>query len=313
MEEIQPNSISWQAKLSAIVGMMFFAPLVKYNLKRDFDYSEEEKNFITWYIQVGFVNLIFLVITLIATLINIFWTNPVLPWIITVGSLVVYIITIVSLFSCINGLTMRKSDETVKINIQHKWQLLKAYTPILNFILRFRQENYNMPYRWLKESILLRTIFIFWTLLFGNYFWIWVLWVMIVRVGLLMLNIDIIPLSIKKATNSAFLCNPWEITAYLFSLLVSKIKKSDYNTILQARKQSYIQWQSFWLWIIIQYILFMAILYLIYYTRIAISWERIVLLVAAILWIIRIIVFYKYKKTFLKIPILAEITSLVFH
>jgi hypothetical protein len=44
-----------------------------------------------------------------------------------------------------------------------------------------------------------------------------------------------------------------------------------------------------------------------------INWFQIVLAVAAILWILRVIIFYKCKKTWLKIPIISEIVSLVFH
>ena len=311
--ETQQNNISSQAKLSAIVGMMFCAPLVKDSININADFSEEEKNFIMWYVQVWFVNLIFLVITLVAYIINIFWIHPILSWIVTIGSLTIYIITVFSLFACVNNLTMRKPEEKVVTSIQNKWQLLKSYIPIMNFITWSRQPNYNMPYRWLKESILLRSVFIFWTLLFWNYFWIWVLSIIIIRICLLMLNVDIIPLSIKKAINSMFYCNPWELFAYIFAPIVSKLRKADYNTILQARKQWYAQWQTFWIGIIIQYLGFMSIIYLIYRNNLYISWNQIVLLFAAILCIIRIITFYKYKKTFLKIPILSEIISLVFH
>ena len=310
--ENQQNNISSQAMLSAVVGMMFFAPLLK-NSVNNSDFSEEEKDFIEWYLQVWFVNLTFLIIALAATLMNMFRVHPILPRIITIASFTVYIITIFSLFACANWLTMRKSDEKLVVNIQHKWQLLKSYIPVLNFVLWFRQENYNMPYRWLKESILLRTIFIFWTLLLGNLFWIWVLAVIIVRITLLMINVDIIPLSIKRAINSTFSCNPWEITAYIFSPIVSMIKKTDYETILQARKLAYAQWQWFGIWIIIQYIGFVAILYFMYRYSVDIFWIQIVLLSAMIMWLTRIVIFYVYKKTFLRIPILSEITSLVFH
>ena len=310
--ENQQNNISSQAMLSAVVGMMFFAPLLK-NSVNNSDFSEEEKDFIEWYLQVWFVNLTFLIIALAATLMNMFRVHPILPRIITIASFTVYIITIFSLFACANWLTMRKSDEKLVVNIQHKWQLLKSYIPVLNFVLWFRQENYNMPYRWLKESILLRTIFIFWTLLLGNLFWIWVLAVIIVRITLLMINVDIIPLSIKRAINSTFSCNPWEITAYIFSPIVSMIKKTDYETILQARKLAYAQWQWFGIWIIIQYVGFVAILYFMYRYSVDIFWIQIVLLSAAIMWLTRIVIFYVYKKTFLRIPILSEITSLVFH
>lgn len=310
--EDQQNTISSQAMLSAAAGMMFFAPFVKHGLNPDSPFSDEEKNFIMWYVQVWYVNLIFLAIVLITELFNITYIYPVLSWIITIWCFAIYIITVFCVFSCANRLSMRKSDEKIVQDVQNKKGILKAYTPILNFILWFRQENYNMPYWWLKESILLWSCFIFWTLLMWSSFGTWMLIIIIVRVVLLMLNIDITPLSSKKAINWTFLCNPWEIAAYIFAPIVSKLKKADYETILQARKQAYAQWQAFWIWIIIQYPLFIGILYLIY-RNVTISRVQITLVVAAILWILRIIIFYKYKGTFLKIPILSEIVSLVVH
>lgn len=310
--ETQQNDISSQAMLSAIVGMMFFAPLVENNVKNDANFSSQEKEFILWYVQVGYANLVLLIVTLIAALINIFWSHTILYWIVTFWSFGIFAITIISLFACTNNINMRKSDETIVTDIQHKWQILKAYTPVLNFVLWYRQEKYNIPYWWLKESILLRTIFIFWTLLLKAYFGIGILFVIIIRIGLLMMNIDIIPLSIKKFINSIFSCNPWEIFAYLFAPMVSKLKKADYLTVLQARKQWYLQWQKFGIWILLQYASFIAIVYLIY-RNIAITWIQLVPSVAAILWLIRIILFYQNKKMFLKIPIISEIISLVFY
>lgn len=310
--ENEENIISSETKLSAIAAVMFFAPFVKNRVKSDPSFTEEERDFIAWYVQVWFVNMVFLVIVLIATLLNSFLINWVLSRIATIWSLAIFIISVFSIFACANDLAMRNKNESIMQNIQHKWQLLKAYTPVINFHSRYRQENYNMPYRRLKESILLWTSFIFWTLLLGNSFGMWVLVIIAVRIILLMLNIDIVPISMKKAINSVFLCNPWEMFAYIFAPIVSKIKKSDYETILQARKSWYAQWQSFWLWIIIQYALFIWILFLLY-RWINISFDNIVLFVALILWIIRIIIFYMQKKTFLRIPILSEIISLVFH
>lgn len=310
--ETQQNSISSQAMLSAIVGMMFFAPLVENNVKNDNSFSSEEKEFILWYTQVGYANLLLLIVTLIAAIINAFWSHTILYWITTFWSLSIFAITIFSLFACINNINMRKSDEKIVTDVQHKWQLLKAYIPGLNFVLWYRQWDYNMPYWWLKESILLWTIFIFWTLLLKSYFWIWILVSIIVRVGLLMLNIDIIPLSIKKAINSMFYCNPWEISAYLFAPIVAKFKKADYMMVLQARKQWYSAWQSFGLGILVQYIIFMAIIYFIYRNA-NLSRLNIICLFGALLWLMRITVFFVYKKSFLKIPILSEIISILFH
>ena len=309
--ETEKNIISSDAKLSAIAGVMFFAPFVKNRIKSE-EFSEDEISFIYGYVQVWFLNLIFLVIVLIAAITSTFEASRILTWIITIWSFAIYIISAFSAFACANDLSMRGPNESVNQNIQHKWLLLKSYTPIMNFILRFRQENYNMPYRRLKESILLRTFFIFWTLLLWNSFWMWVLIIIAVRVILLLINIDIVPLSMKKTINSLFSCNPWEIFAYFFAPIVSKIKKIDYETILQTQKQWYAQWQNFWIWIIIQYILFIGIIFLLYRT-IRISLDNVVLFIAMLLRIMRVILFYIRKKTALKIPILSEIVSLVFH
>ena len=127
-----------------------------------------------------------------------------------------------------------------------------------------------------------------------------------------MINIDIVPLSMKKAINSTFSCNPWEMFAYIFAPIVTKIKKSDYETILLARKQWYQQWQNFWIWIIIQYVLFFGGLFLLY-RNINISLDNTILFIAMFLRIIRVILFLIHKKTLLKIPILSEIVSLIFH
>lgn len=309
--ETEKNIISSDAKLSAIAGVMFFAPFVKNRIKSE-EFSEDEISFINGYVQVWFLNLIFLVIVLIAAMTSTFEASRILTWIITIWSFAIYIISAFSAFACANDLSMRGPNESVNQNIQHKWLLLKSYTPIMNFILRFRQENYNMPYRRLKESILLRTFFIFWTLLLWNSFWMWVLIIIAVRVILLLINIDIVPLSMKKTINSLFSSNPWEIFAYFFAPIVSKIKKIDYETILQAQKQWYAQWQIFWIWIIIQYILFISIFFLLYRT-IRISLDNVVLFIAMLLRIVRVILFYIRKKTILKIPILSEIVSLVFY
>ena len=309
--ENEKNIISSDAKLSAIAGLMFFAPFVKNRLNWDY-FSEEEKNFIQWYIQIWYLNLVFLIIVFISALTDFFRVNWILYWITTIWSYAIYIISVFSIFACASDLSMRNDNESVVQNIPHKWLVLKAYMPIINFVIRFRQENYNMPYWWLKESILLRTFFIFWTLFLWNSFGMWVLIIIAVRIILLMLNVDIVPLSMKKAINSKFSCNPWEILAYLFAPIVSKIRKTDYETVLQARKQEYQQWQNFWIWIIIQYILFIGIMFLLY-RWISISFDNTILFIAMLFWIIRVIIFCMYKRKLLRIPILSEIVSLIFH
>ena len=309
--EAEKNIISSEAKLSAIAWVLFFAPFLKNITKSDF-FSDYEKDFIKWYVKIWYVNIFFLIIVLLSVWLNFFLDNQVLFWISNSCSIVIYIISVLTIFACAKEIGMWMWEESPKQNIQHKWQLIKAYTPIMNFMLRFHKENYNMPYRWLKESILLRTLFIFGALLLWNSFWVGVLAFIVIRITLLLLNIDIIPLSVKRAINSLFSCNPWEAFAYIFSPIVSKIKKTDYETTLQNRKQSYMQWQHFWVSILFQYILFVGLVFLLY-RWVSFSVNHIVLFIAMLLRIIRLIVFYIHKKALLKIPILSEIVSLVFH
>ena len=310
--ENQENIISSQAKLSAIAEIMFFSPFVKNNVKINPNFSPEEKSFINWYYKIWIFNLIILSIVIIISIINLFQDYTILSWISNIWSIILYITISVPILICINNVGMRKEDEKIKQNITNKKQLLKAYLPILNFKYWFHQENYNMPYRWLKESILLRTIFVFWTLLFWNGIGLTIFLVIVTRIILLLANIDVIPLNVKKAINQLFLCNPWEIMSYFSAYTISKLKNIDYKTSLESEKQKYQQWQKFWIWIIIQYLLFIVAICFIH-RWISISIEYIVLVVAFILRIARIFLFYRNKKTFLKIPIISEIVSLVFH
>ena len=312
--ESQKSIISSHAMTSAIAGMMFFAPLVKNSLDSDPILTPEDKKFVIWYIQVWYANLTFLLIVLAAALINLFRVNSILSWIITIWSFAVYIITLFSIFACANRLSMWSENESIMQKIPQKGQLLKSFIPIINFSIRFRKDDYSMPYWRLKESIFLRTFFVFGTLLLGQSFGVGVLIIIAARILMLLLNIDIVPLSMKKALNSCFSCNSGEITSYLFAPIISKIKKIDYEIVLQKEKDKYVKWQSFWMWIILQYIMFLWILYLLYSEILYITRvDEIILFVAIFFRLIRVITFYVHKKSLLRIPILSEFTSLIFN
>ena len=118
----------------------------------------------------------------------------------------------------------------------------------------------------------------------------------------------------KKAVNSLFLCNPWEMMSYISAPIFSKLKKIDYETALKTEKEKYLQWQDFSIWIMLQYILFIWIIYLFYRWMPVSLWaNQIILLIAILLRLFRICIFYINKKTFLRIPILSEFISLIFH
>lgn len=307
----QQNNISSQAKLSAMAGMMFFAPFIKNSLNSESELTENEKNFILWYVQIWYVNLVFLWILLAVKIAEIRIKSEIFSRIGNISSLAIYVIIGFSILTCIAEMNMWGKDESIMQNIQNKWNLLKSFLPIENFVLRFRQKDYNMPYRWLKESVFLWTNFIIRTLLFWNSAGIWILIIIFVRVLLLLINIDIIPMSMKKWLNNLFSCNPTEIFAHISAPIISTIKKSDLPLTLQTEKQKYAQGQTLWIWIILQYLLFFGCLFLLY-RNITLSMNEIILFSAFILWIIRISIFYCDKKSLPRIPIISEIVWLIF-
>ena len=79
--ETEKNIISSEAKLSAIAAVMFFSPFVKNRVKSDSSFSDEERDFIAWYVQIWFVNLVFLIFVLAASITNVFVVNWILSWV----------------------------------------------------------------------------------------------------------------------------------------------------------------------------------------------------------------------------------------
>ena len=90
--ETERDIISSEAKLSAIAGLLFFAPFVKNRINFE-DFSDTEKNFVYWYVQVWYLNMIFFIITLIAAIVNFVEYHRILSWIVNIWSFAIYIIS----------------------------------------------------------------------------------------------------------------------------------------------------------------------------------------------------------------------------
>ncbi len=308
--EASDNIISSQAKLSAIAGIMFFSPLINNNTQSNPWFSDYEKDFIISYTRIWYINLALLWIVLVTEMIWIFLPSPLLDSIRRLWCIMIYAISLFSLSACVFDIPMRWKNESIVKHIQNKSEVLKAYIPGLNFSMWYRLPEYSKPYRWLKESILMRCIFIIWSLIFGPLCGIWILSFIVWRLVLLLLNIDIIPLWMKKALNSVFVCNPWESIAYLSSHIISKLKNRQYYDVLLAEKKKYYQWQTLWVNAVLQYILSFVVLWLLY-RNVDISSHHVLIFVSFLLWIIRVVIFYINKKTILKVPFLSEIVSLI--
>jgi hypothetical protein len=89
--------------------------------------------------------------------------------------------------------------------------ILKSFLPFYNLKLRYQTANFQTPYWWLKESVLWRTVFSFLTLLLGIQIGTTFLALIVIRVLLLLINIDMLPNNLKRFLNHGFLMHPEEI------------------------------------------------------------------------------------------------------
>lgn len=126
-----------------------------------------------------------------------------------------------------------------------------------------------------------RTAFSFFTLLFGANVGMFILALIIIRVVLLIMNLDIIPNNLKKFLNHGFLLHPEEITGYLtgripFLAHLHKPEKKEATDELQANtisttneaimqaKQNYTNMSASTFNITLQYLSFLGIVWLIH-------------------------------------------------
>lgn len=95
-----------------------------------------------------------------------------------------------------------------------------TYLPIYNLYLRYQSHSFERPNRRIKESILWRMLFTI-LCIFGNSTINSILLIVIIlRVASLILDIDIVPLHIKRRLNTLFLKNPEELRGYITGFLV---------------------------------------------------------------------------------------------
>ena len=293
---------------AAIAGILFFGPLVKTQNFSNLDNAEQQ--FIHGYCKIGITNIGLFIITIITFILGYFYPNEIFTRITTISCGAICLISIVSIFACLNGVQLLDPTDKTVIEIPHKATVFKSFLPFYNTALRYDTPNFQTPYRWLKESILRRTIFSIFTLLLGAKIWMIIIAIILIRMLLLLMNIDIIPNNLKKILNHGFLLHPEEIMGYLSWTITSKIKKSDENKTILLAKQGYSDitvsgFNSF-----LQYLAFAGILRAIHKNQL-LNYETWIIIFAGALFLARALLTYRKYKKIPNIPILYEILSLI--
>lgn len=274
VEETKVVDTNTKIQLS-LAAALFFSPLVQNMLNTHTrDITDKDKEFIRGYIKFGYITLLFWIITIATGVMNYLFALDILSVSYTISIsillflLVMSIVSILSDISLVRWWTTANKNYTVEGN---KKDIIFKYLPIYNIYLWYASHNFASPNWWIKESLLLRTLF--WIVsMTGNIFITsTVLILIILRIAALMSDIDFIPISVKQSLNSLFLKNPEELVGYLTGMIVYLAKlfahmftkipaytleeeiqkeKESYSRIIDIQGNGYIIWE-YLLWILL--------------------------------------------------------------
>lgn len=218
VEEIKKTDSNTKTQLS-LAAALFFSPLVQYVLKKnERDLWETEKQFVRGYIKFGYLTLAFGVLVIFAGIMNYLLVMDIWNVIYTVSIFILLFLLLISVVSILSDISLLKSgnNEMTMYNVNgSRKDILLKYLPLYNIYLWYQVHSFERPNRWIKESILMRTIFllisIFWSIRWSTI----VLIIIIIRIASLMSDIDILHTQRKKQLNVLFLKNPEEIRWYI--------------------------------------------------------------------------------------------------
>ncbi len=206
--------------IRSLVCIMFFPRIVHFLIRsNDYELSNEDKNFIKWYIKYWFIILIIILFAIV------FWVLSVMTNLLpSIFSLISKILTFIWIAMIITWIFMIFSEKSIlqwKTQIKYKkiesWNidLIFYYIPIYNIYLWYSNPNMSQ-YWWIKESI------IFWYLwaiivLLTQSIWLWFLLLifLFIRIVSVIWWIDFIHDKYKEKADKFFEKNPEEIFAYI--------------------------------------------------------------------------------------------------
>ncbi|MDD2537179.1 MAG: hypothetical protein PHU61_01660 [Candidatus Absconditabacteria bacterium] len=300
--------VSENSMLSALAGLLFFGPLVSPSTRKKTDQlSPYESTFILSYCSLGIVNLGLAILGISGMVISYFFPNIITPWITTLCLWAVAIICCTGILGCLNQVILLDLDEQQVIS--NKGSVLKSFIPLYNVYLWYHLRKYDTPYRWLKESLLRWTLFIWGTVLLGSKMGIVLLVIILVRLLLLILNIDIISNSAKSKINQLFVKYPSELFAYPSGWLKAKRKKADIREMIDEKKLFYRTSDDNKMKVILQHSILLILLAILVYLR-GFSEDNIVFWIALGLGILTLIIEYLEEKELFQLPLIGDLLSI---
>lgn len=227
MEEVKKTDSNTKTQLS-LAAALFFSPLVQYILKTsNRNINEEEKSFIKWYIRFGYFTLLFGGITIISWILYYFLLFDIFNIVYTGSIFILLTLLLISVVSILSDISLIRWKEWSLYNYTiegNKKDVLLKYLPLYNIYLWYHKHSFEKPNRWIKESLILWTIFILFAI-FGTTIWSSIVLIfIIIRVASLMSDIDILNIKNKQQLNKLFLKNPEELRWYISGFVSYLVK-----------------------------------------------------------------------------------------
>lgn len=293
------ENIEKNKKQLALSSIMFFAPLIK-NLITKNKLKNKLQSYINGFINLWYIHILLLILTIIWQILFFQYQIELINYISTVF---IAILTLSIIWSSLLILTDKQiSHNTKEININ----ALLSYIPLYNIYLWYKKHNFENPNKILKESIIIRIVFII--LLQINIIAIYILsTIILIRVLMLTLNINIF---YDKLIN-IFTKNPEEIRGYI-TWYIAWIQNKEYKKSIKTHKQKFeILFKIDNNQIKIEYIL-LTILCLLWFRYWYIQ-NNINIIIAILFVILRYLILYLNWNHLPHIPILYGITKIFFN
>jgi len=241
-----------QAKLLALVGLIFFPFVAKWLMKDEwYDLNNTEIKFVNFYINLGWLILLLIFISIVVYVVGIIYMIDYFLLIWKIIFILAFIVLFVWLFNLFKNKTLELDlNYAENFLIKEEWfdfNILVAYFPLINYYLLFTNKVDKKYEIYFKEWILWYFILFLAGLIDISFFYL-ILFLLILRsVGLFFgLNISIIKFFVDKLYVAE---KPWGFFAYIEAwfyyivinlFLVLKWKKTiSYTTFLQDIEDFY--------------------------------------------------------------------------
>lgn len=269
--------------ISLVCVFLFpFAPFIDVAIKKfEMSFTDQEMAFIYWYKKYWVLNLIIWIITTLIWFISYNRWLSFLNYIVLIGVISIVCMMVIwffmiflekQIFSLWKWWLIYKPITTGQVNI------IYYYLPIYNFYLRHQNNEDIKSYRWLKESIVFWSISVLTCLLSWSNLIIILLTILlsIIRIVTVLSGMDFIKDEWKERIDKIFDKNPEEIIWYFIWIIRHWFwKDRTSSTILMKIEQAKIEYA--WLHdinstqIIIEYLIFILIIWISFYSSNMIS------------------------------------------